>query len=87
MMKQRYGRIVNITSVVGASGNPGLSFTQFGGGFTVSQSVPVSSVMNELWPGPTQRLPLRLITGVPPTRASRNEAPSLSRNGLSAGCG
>jgi 3-oxoacyl-[acyl-carrier protein] reductase len=23
MMKQRYGRIVNITSVVGASGNPG----------------------------------------------------------------
>ena len=25
MMKQRYGRIVNITSVVGASGNPGQS--------------------------------------------------------------
>ncbi len=23
MMKQRYGRIINITSVVGASGNPG----------------------------------------------------------------
>ena len=23
MMKQRYGRIVNITSVVGATGNPG----------------------------------------------------------------
>ncbi len=25
MMKQRYGRIINITSVVGASGNPGQS--------------------------------------------------------------